>query len=370
MTTVFSTTNSTALEILRGNRHQMSINLQTPTSSRPAALGLDPMDRVVKEATANIASIVAEIKTGETVDLSQREYSRAYVGGQNDAMFVGGGGRDFVDVWDRGNVTTGDGDDGIRMQNDATVDSGAGNDSISTYNNAKIIAGEGNDYVQTYAGSTVDSGGGDDYVYGYARLTVDAGSGNDEVRAYDHATVDAGDGDDLVVTQGYSSIKGGAGNDTIIVSEISANPDAVFGNSSIDAGEGDDFIQTGENSTIRGGAGNDLIRLTGAGSIVHFDKGDGHDEIMSREDFTVSLRGYSKDDVTVAVEGNDFVVTFKGSDDALTLNISSGATARLAFEDGSTLDVVAGEDYERMQLIHTNADWSRTRSVAYYYVSD
>jgi hypothetical protein len=89
---------------------------------------------------------------------------------------------------------------------------------------------------------------------------------------------------------------------------------------------------------------------------------------MSREDFTIDLRGYNKDDVTVSLQGNDFVVTFKDSDDALTLDISSGATARLAFEDGTSLDIVANEAYEQMQEVRANPDWDPSRAAAFYYV--
>lgn len=370
--TVFSTTNNTALQILRGETWKTSTHLQTPTAPRPAGLQLhnadqiSPLDKAVNDAKAKIAAIVAEIGSGETVDLSSRTYVRASIAGKDDATFIGGDGRNSVSLWDRANVTTGDGDDRINVQNYATVNAGAGNNSIGTYDYARIVTGDGHDYVHTYGNSYVEAGGGDDYIRAYERLTAYAGAGNDEVRAYDHSFVDAGDGDDLVVTYGHSTIKGGAGNDTLIVSDWSAREDQI-GHAIVDGGEGDDYIQTGKNSTVIGGTGNDVIRLTGAGSTVIFNKGDGHDRIMSRDDFTVNLSGYSKDDVTVTADGNDFVVTFKGTDDALTLDISSGAVARLTFEDGSTLDVVASEQHELLQMILTKPDWSPTSSVAFFY---
>lgn len=373
--TVFSTTNSTALQILRGDTWKTSTHLQEPTMERPAGFRLhseteiDPLDKALSDAKAKIAAIVANLNPGETLDLSQREYSRASIGGKDDVTFVGGGGRDFVALHNRAHVTTGDGNDGINVYRDAYIDSGAGNDSIGTYGNATVFAGSGDDYVYTYENSYVDAGDGDDYVKGYDRMTVFAGSGNDEVRVYDHSTVDAGDGDDLVVTYGYSNIKGGAGNDTLIVADLSAREDQI-GHSIVDGGDGDDYIQTGKNSTISGGTGNDLIRLTGAGSTVNFAKGDGHDRIMSHDDFTLNLSGYSKDDVTVSVEGNDFVVTFKGSDDALTLDITSGAVAKLTFEDGSTLDVVAGDQPELLQKIVVAPDWAKGNKVAFFYGVD
>lgn len=373
--TVFSTTNATALQILKGDMWRTSTHLQPPTTPRPAGLRLhvegaiDPLDRVVQEATAKIAAIVARIGSGETVDLSSENYTRASASGADDGTFVGGSGRDFVFLQDRAKVFTGDGDDGIKVYNDAVVDSGAGNDSIGTYGNARINAGDGHDYVHTYENSYVDAGAGDDYVRGYERMTVYAGSGNDEVRAYDHSFVDAGDGDDLVIAYGYSTIKGGAGSDTLIVSDWSAE-EHQLGHAVVDGGEGDDYIQTGKNSTVSGAAGNDVIRLTGAGTTVNFAKGDGHDKIMSRDDFTVNLTGYSKDDVTVTVEGNDFVVKFKDTDDALTLDISSGAVARLAFEDGSTLDVVASEQPELLQKILAKPDWGASQKLAFFYGAD
>ena len=248
--------------------------------------------------------------------------------------------------------------------------SGADNDVISTTGNAKVIAGAGNDKVLTYGNSYVDAGEGDDYVRGYENLTVNAGSGNDEVRGYDHANVDAGDGDDLVVTYGHSNIKGGAGNDILIIADLSAREEQI-GHSIVDGGEGDDYIQAGKNSILSGGTGNDVIRLTGSGSAVNFGKGDGHDTIMSRDDFTLQISGYNKDDVTVSVDGNNFVVTFKGSEDAVTLDISSGAVAKLAFEDGSTMDVVASENPELLQKVLSKPDWGpRDRFAAYWYGAD
>ncbi len=373
--TVFTTTNSTALQILRGDIWQTSTHLQEPTVPRPAGLQLhnanqiSSLDKTVNAAMAKIAAIVAGNGPGETVDLSSQNNARAAEFGKNDATFVGGNGGNSVSLGDRAYVTTGDGGDRIKMQNYGTVNAGGGNNSISTYANAKITTGDGHDRVETYGGSYVDTGDGDDYIYGYDHLTVYAGAGNDEIRAYDHAFVDAGHGDDLVITYGHSTISGGAGNDTIIVSEWSAREDQI-GHANIDGGEGDDYIQTGKNSTVIGGTGNDVISLTGAGSTLIFNKGDGHDRIMSRDDFTVNLSGYGKDDVTVSIEGNDYVVTFKGSDDALTLDISSGAVARLTFEDGSTLDVGASEQYEGLQLIRAKADTSPTSSVAFYYGID
>ncbi len=372
MTSVFSTTNSTALEILRGDTWKTSTHLQKPTMVRPAGLqrhvmdGVDPLDRVVNEAKAKLSAIIASISNGERLDLSQRDYARASVAGMDDVTFVGGAGRDAVSLHYRANVKTGDGDDSISVHGDAVIDSGAGNDSIGTTNNAKIHAGDGDDYVNTYANSYVDAGDGDDYVSGYDRLTVYAGAGNDEIRAYDHSSVDASDGDDLVITYGHSILKGGAGNDTLIVSDYSAREDQL-GHSTIDGGEGDDYIQTGKRSTVSGGAGNDVIRLTGAGTTVQFAKGDGHDRIMSRDDFTISLSGHSKDDVTVSVDGNDFVVTFKGTDDALTLHISSGAVAKLTFDDGSTLDIVADKQPELLQKIIAKADWSPSSKAPFFF---
>lgn len=375
--TVFSTSNSTALQILRGDTWKTSTHLQEPTMERPAGFrlqhdksGIDPLDKALNDAKAKIAAIVANLNPGETLDLSQRQYSRASVSGLDDATFKGGSGRDFVALHNRANVTTGDGDDGINVYADAFIDSGAGNDSIGTTRNATVFAGSGHDYVYTYENSYVDAGDGDDYVKGYDRMTVFAGAGNDEVRVYDRSTVDAGDGDDLVIAFGHSTIKGGAGNDTLIVSDWSAEAHQL-GHAVVDGGEGDDYIQTGKNSVVTGGTGNDFIRLTGAGTTINFGKGDGHDKIVSRDDFTVNLSGYSKDDVTITAEGNDFVVTFKGSEDALTLDISSGAVAKLAFEDGSTVDVVAGKQLEPLEKILATPDWAPSeRKQAFFYGAD
>jgi len=168
----------------------------------------------------------------------------------------------------------------------------------------------------------------------------------------------------------YSTVKGGAGNDTLIDANLSSNRDAKFGFSTLDGGEGDDYIQASNNSTVTGGTGNDVIRLMGGNATVTFNKGDGQDMITSRDDFTLNVGGYSKDDVTVAAQGDTFVVSFKGSDEALTLDLSSSATARLTFDDGSTLDVTGAEGRKPLQSLRTYSDWSPTNPLTFYQEHD
>ncbi|MDP9811121.1 hypothetical protein J2W42_003984 [Rhizobium tibeticum] len=71
---------------------------------------------------------------------------------------------------------------------------------------------------------------------------------------------------------------------------------------------------------------------------MNFAKGDGTDMILSRDDFTVNIAGYNKDDIIIDDRGDSIVISFKGSDDSMTMDMSKGMTVHLAFDDHSTLD--------------------------------
>lgn len=265
-------------------------------------------------------------------------------------------------------IDTTDGDDSddsnisIRTFDDARITTGGGNDDIGTYDRAVVKSGAGNDRISTYSYGTVSAGAGDDYIYGYSYMTVDAGDGNDEIRTSGHATIDAGNGDDLVVTLGYSTVRGGAGNDTLLAFDTSGDHDDQVGNAVLYGGEGDDDIQIGRNSVANGGLGNDTVTLMREGSTVEFLKGDGRDRIFSEDDFVLSVSGYTKDDVTVAVEGNDLVVTFAGSDDALRINLRQGKAATMSFYDGSTMTLEGANTGDTFSVKSTSPEWGNKES--------
>lgn len=371
--TVFSTTNATALQILSAVSQGSSWRTEQATWVRPPNLGpgngspgggmgistpLDPRSNAAKDAAAKITAILSEAEKNSDLPARTSTPGDASPGTPQYGIYVGGDGNDNI----------------LAVYSAyAKVDSGAGDDRIRASKYSEVAAGDGNDWVYTGAYSTIDGGAGDDYLYGTRYMTIYGGEGNDEIRAVDYATIDAGEGDDLVITYGGSTIHGGAGNDIIIATEQgktwvteAQGPGyhRTYGYNDIDGGEGDDYIQTTDNSTVRGGAGNDTIRLIGGGSTVMYAKGDGQDAILADEDFVLNIAGYSKDEVTITAQGEDFVVSFAGSDERISLMLSKGATANLVFEDGSSLEVVGDARDRRLASLRAGVDWDNVTVIS------
>lgn len=258
-----------------------------------------------------------------------------------------------------------DSDIAITTYSNATIRTGGGTDNIDAQDNAVIDAGSGDDHITTYRNSTVHAGAGDDFVSGYYYMTVDADAGNDHIRTLGHATIDAGKGDDLVVTLGHSTVTGGGGNDILIAGDNNGDPGDV-GYTTLHGGEGDDDIQIGRDSVASGGIGNDRIALIREGSTVEFAKGDGKDTIFSEDDFALAISGYSKDDVTVVVDGNDVVVSFAGSDDAMKINLRQGKVAALSFADGSKMTIEGANRGETFMMKTTMPQWKERYSEHLY----
>lgn len=342
MTPISSTNNATAISILKRMNASRSAEISNTLSS---VLGpLEPIGNAGKQAVEKIVAILNN-QSG-TFDLSS--YSgNAVVSAGDNATIITGDGDDSIGAQNGAKIWSGKGNDAISTYHNANIDAGAGDDVIDTYNDATINAGDGDDRVYTYSNSIVDAGAGNDYVVGNDHVKIDGGDGNDQIRTYDYATVDAGEGDDVVVTLGNSTINGGSGNDILLVSKWRGEPDSTFDNSNVDGGDGDDYIQVNGYSTVMGGGGNDTIRLLGDGNTVNFNKGDGQDAIWIgqpniniKENATVNVKGYNVGDVTVMHGDDNITVSFNGSDDTLTFQFAWGAKAKLAFEDGSTLDVI------------------------------
>jgi hypothetical protein len=72
---------------------------------------------------------------------------------------------------------------------------------------------------------------------------------------------------------------------------------------------------------------------------VTFGKGDGRDVISSGGDLALAISGYSQSDLTVTRKGNTAVLSFKGSEDSITLDLNDSASATLSFADNSTLNI-------------------------------
>jgi Ca2+-binding RTX toxin-like protein len=341
MTPISSANNATALSILQRMNQSGGTGSEATGNASLSILGpLEPIGNASKQATATIVAIVND---GGTIDLSA--YSgNAVVSAGNNGTIITGDGNDSISAGYNATIRSNGGNDAMSVYDNATIDSGSGDDVISTYRNATITAGAGNDRIFTYDGSAVDAGDGEDFVYVGRHATVNGGAGDDQIETYDYATIDAGDGDDVVLASGNSTITGGAGNDTLLISKWGSDG-STHDDASVDGGEGDDFIQVNSNSTVTGGTGNDTIILAGDSNTVIFNKGDGQDVIgigatSSHESATINILGYAADDVTVTQGEAGIAITFKESDDQLSLHFADGATAKLAFEDGSTLDVV------------------------------
>ncbi len=270
------------------------------------------------------------------------------------ATITGGAGNDSIEAYSFANIDGGDGNDTIDVYSFGLVSGGNGNDVIDSNDYATIDGGNGDDRISTYSNSLVFGGDGNDKITAYDHLTVDAGNGNDTVFAYDHGHISTGAGNDIVVTYGGSSqIQGGQGNDVLISTDFSVYDAYTADGSMLDGGDGNDYLQAGDDARLKGGAGDDILRLTGKNATVVFGRGDGSDTVRSTGNLSVDIGGYSKHDISIQTQGQTYVVTFAGTGETLTLDLTSGVTARLTFADGSV--EVTGADV-RKTLSHVITD--------------
>jgi hypothetical protein len=93
-----------------------------------------------------------------------------------------------------------------------------------------------------------------------------------------------------------------------------------------------------------GGTGNDKITLVREGSTVEFAKGDGKDSVFAADDFVLAISGYGKDDVSVTTENGNLVISFAGSDDAITVNLPDEREIQLSFNDGSEMTINGADE--------------------------
>ena len=248
-----------------------------------------------------------------------------------NSIVTGGDGADRIDTYANSIATGGAGNDRISTYDHSIVDGGDGDDHISTYDHSIARGGAGNDRISAYENAILEGGDGDDRLSAYDDANLSGGAGNDAIDAYRNAVVDAGDGDDTVRTYGFATVAAGDGNDLVMTGA----------SSNVDGGAGNDFLQVGGGSVVSGGSGDDAIKITGENTTVNFGKGDGHDVVKAHDDVTVAITGYTRDDVVVTRGYGSTMVTFKGSDDSLLLDIDSWAGAKLTFADGSSLQVEA-----------------------------
>jgi len=158
---------------------------------------------------------------------------------------------------------------------------------------------------------------------------VRAGSGDDKVQSDGYSWLDGGDGDDYLTAGANSVLIGAAGDDRLSVGDESR----------LDGGEGNDLLYTRRNSIVNGGQGDDAIQV-GDGSVVLFNKGDGHDVLqpMGKTSISSGLLGKSEivfgpdvtpADLSIATEGDRLVINIGGGDDSITLQTERNLRANI-----------------------------------------
>lgn len=101
-----------------------------------------------------------------------------------------------------------------------------------------------------------------------------------------------------------------------------------------------DRIEVGTAAYVAGGKGDDTLVLGSGVREVRFNAGDGKDTIEAEKGTRIAFgAGIRRDDVIVARDGDTYRLTFRNSTDQITLKTGAGASSKLTFADGSTLDL-------------------------------
>lgn len=210
------------------------------------------------------------------------------------------------------------------------------------------VNGTEGDDTQTFTGRgvyNVDTGKGDDSVIAKSALIagVSLGDGKDSLKASGGliADVDGGAGNDDIQLTGslIMNVSGGDGDDT-----IKASGKALIG---IDGGAGNDTMYLeGARIFASGGKGNDTLTIhqtnkeSGVAEYA-FAAGDGQDTIATDGPLSLRFSGYNASDLTVSRDKNNLVITMKGSEDKITVNLSdankSDARYQFVSDNGQTV---------------------------------
>ncbi|WP_346909622.1 hypothetical protein [uncultured Roseibium sp.] len=265
--------------------------------------------------------------------------------GWTNSAIVAGDGDDVIKVWSDSAVDAGAGNDTIDAWSGSAIDAGAGEDTVRAWSDSYVSGGEGNDRIDIWSGSQAEGGSGDDIIHAWSETRVSGGAGNDRIDIWSDSYADAGAGDDVINAHSNTVVSGGSGNDT-----IDAHCD-----SRVDGGSGDDTIRVGSDSVvtggtgsdtivawggsdISGGAGDDWIKVTGEGSTIRFNAGDGYDRMVLGSGGTIQLgAGLNAENVQAKVEGNVATVTFNGSDDMFEVQMVPDKPVNVVFDSGETL---------------------------------
>ncbi|MEO1145837.1 MAG: hypothetical protein AAFY26_09590 [Cyanobacteria bacterium J06638_22] len=196
----------------------------------------------------------------------------------------------------------------------------AGNDLVRGLGgNDRLAGAEGNDRLFGGDGNDLLLGGADnDAIFG--------NTGDDVLRGQegDDRLSGANGNDRLLGAAGADFLFGGAGNDRLFgggdddVLRGNDGNDILRGNIGNDrllGGAGNDRLLGGPgNDRLRGGLGNDIIRPGAGRDFVELGQSDGSDRVVGFDsvDRVVLLGTLSRDDLTLAQQGNDVVVRVGG----------------------------------------------------------
>lgn len=166
-------------------------------------------------------------------------------------------------------------------------------------------------------------------------ISGEAGKDQISIAARIITRIYAGDDDDTINLTGTTvlDVDGGAGNDTIRISAQTILD--------VNGGDGNDTIELeGTRISAAGGKGNDTVtfRQTGgskSSAEYTFDRGDGVDTVNTNGPLSIRLGDYMASDVTVTTKDNTLTISFKDSEDKITVNLA-GTASKAKTPDYST----------------------------------
>ncbi|PWU28218.1 hypothetical protein DK254_20430 [Pseudomonas sp. RW407] len=285
------------------------------------------------------------------------------------------------------------------------LEGGVGNDTL--YGRAgddTLIGGAGNDYLEGGDGSDVyrfERGWGQDRIYNYDRSAdkVDAIEFGSDISADDiqlsrwgfDLILSLKGSDDRITISNYLYndgnsdfrleeirfadgvvwnvdrvkallLQGGEGNDTLTGYANDDRLSGGAGNDRLSAGAGNDWLEGGigndslygdaGNDTLVGGAGNDYLHGGDGSDVYRFERGWGQDTVSNYDrsadkvDAIEFGADITADDIQLSRQGNELILSLKGSDDRITLSnyLSNDGNNQycleeIRFADGTIWDV-------------------------------
>ncbi|MEW8073547.1 MAG: calcium-binding protein [Candidatus Thiodiazotropha sp.] len=202
--------------------------------------------------------------------------------------------------------------------------------------NDRLFGDDGNDGLYGGLGDDVLNGGsGNDRLLGH--------QGNDDL-------IGGSGNDQLLGHQGDDELNGGSGTDELL---------GGGGNDRLNGGEGDDeLLGSHGDDILRGGGGNDYLKGEFGNDVYLFGSGDGQCTIdnydpghATRQDILRFLPGVLVENVTLAREERDLIVTLTGTGEKVTVTdyfldggLGDYALNAIEFADGTVWDAQTIQD--------------------------